>query len=212
MWCYDVGMPRISGMIGVQITSLELFVELGKRYAPAMEALRERHQRAEQAARASVDNTEALMAYGRINSLLGREAETIAFYDSLPGDDRRRMTLASMAQDALIDAQRYQDAAAGRNYGSISSLFDSMVAAIAQSGQLPQPNAAEANPATALLVSSTVKHIEMFAGIGDLDHARLLARRLLAVDGQAETRAQIQQHAARAGHPELLETLSSTSP
>jgi hypothetical protein len=42
------------------------------------------------------------------------------------------------------------------------------------------------------------------AGAGDLEHARTLAARLLTFDHSPETKTLLQQHAVRAGQPNLL--------
>ena len=57
------------------------------------------------------------------------------------------------------------------------------------------------------LISSTAKNVEVLAGAGDLEHARALAARVLAFDRSPEARTLLQQHAARAGQPELLDGL-----
>ncbi len=55
------------------------------------------------------------------------------------------------------------------------------------------------------LITSTARNIELRAGVGDLDHARSLAARLLTFDGSPDTKALLQQHVARAGQPALID-------
>jgi hypothetical protein len=62
--------------------------------------------------------------------------------------------------------------------------------------------------ATAALVrytiASSAKRIEALAGAGDLATARDLMAKLLELDASDETKALLQTHLTRAGHPELL--------
>jgi hypothetical protein len=55
----------------------------------------------------------------------------------------------------------------------------------------------------------TVINIEVLAGTGNIEGARSLVERLLKYDRSPETRALVETHLARAGRPELIETVPS---
>lgn len=192
LWCYDVGMPQIRSMGPLRSTSVRLFVKLGERYPAALAALRERRDDAEQLMRASETDVDAVEQYGSINHALKNDAESVAYYDTLPPGDRRRRRLASAAYDYLVENQRYKDAAEGKPYAVISAMADRMI-----SEQIGEES-------RGLVITSVAKDIEMLAGSGDLAHARSLAERLLAFDRSDTTTALIQRHAERAGQPGLL--------
>ena len=205
LWCYDVGMPQVSAMGALRSTSLVgLFAKLGERYPPALAALRERRDKAEQLMRANETNFDAVTEYASINRMLKNDKESVAYFDELPSGDRRRRLLAGNAYDYLVENQRYRDAAEGRPYASISSLFESMT----QEERVLPPDTVNPEQVRredhASKIAWAVRDIEMLAGSGDLAHARSLAERLLAFDRSDATKALIQRHAERAGQPGLL--------
>jgi RNA polymerase sigma factor (sigma-70 family) len=202
LWCYDVGMPRINGMSAVRTTSLSLFGELGNRYAPALEILRERREKAREVMMTSEQEFPATQEFAAINRALKDDAANWSLIEQLPAGDRRRGTLASTSYDYLVGNQHYREAIEGRSYASISSMFEMM-----SNRELPAdtPNREGARQSgVTYLVTSTAKSIEALAGAGDLDNARKLAERLFAFDHSESTRAMVQQHLERAGQPALL--------
>jgi RNA polymerase sigma factor (sigma-70 family) len=203
LWCYNVGMPKIRGMGPVRSTSLQIFGRLAERYLPAADFLRSLRDNALPRVRASETDSEAMAEYAGANKALKDDAANVALLDELPIGDRRRRALASASGDYLLEKQRYKEAAEGRSYSSISSIFELMT----QGRPIPAgtPNATELREkARTFVITTTAKNIEMLAGSGDLAHARSLADRLLAYDGSEGTKTLIQQHAARAGHADLL--------
>jgi hypothetical protein len=209
LWCYNVGMPRISNWGPVRTTSLLIFGRLGERYPPALDALRELRDKALRRHEASATDDEATRELATINRALKDDEANIKFFDQLPPEDRRRRTFASTSYDFLMAQRRYNDAAEGRPYSSISSSFVRMT----QNDPLP---ADTANPlevqqqARAFAIEETAKNIEMLAGSGDIVHAKALAHRLLEFDSSESTKALIQRHVERAGHAKLL--VPTTSP
>ena len=207
LWCYDVGMPRISGMSAVRTTSLSLFGELGNRYPPALAVLRERREKAQGVMMTGEREFAATQEFAAINRALKEDQATFALLERLPAGDQRRHTLASSAYDYLVENRHYAEAIEGRPYGNSSSTFERVTS---QEFPANLPNAQESRQsARTYLIGSTAKNIEALAGAGDLTHARALAERLLAYDSTEGTRALIQLHAERAGQPGLLAAPSS---
>jgi RNA polymerase sigma factor (sigma-70 family) len=203
LWCYNVGMPRISSMSASRITSLRLFGELGERYPPAFTALRELRDQVLPRAQASAADFPAIQELAAINHALKDDPANLALFAQLPAGDRRRQTLASASFDYLVANQRYHEAVEGKPYSSISSTFELMIQG--RSFAANNPNLAEAlQQDREYTIATTATNIEVLAGTGDLVHARALADRLLAYDSSPSTKALIQQHAERAGHPNLL--------
>lgn len=209
LWCFDDGMPRVSGYGGVRNSFLlDSIAKLGENYPPALAALRERRDQAQQRMLNSESDPDAAMDFASLNRTLRENQNTLAAFDQLPAEDQRRQTLASVAYDQLVEAQRYHDAILGRPYESISAMFEMT----AKERPLPKNIA---NPEMVrktqrdYLINSTAGSVEALAGSGDLVHARALAGRLLAYDGSPETRVLLQQHVSRAGQAGLLDNVTN---
>jgi hypothetical protein len=203
LWCYDVGMLQISSMSAVRSSSgTSTLAKLGERYPAALDALRERRDKARERVMADASDYPAVSEFGSINRALKDEAASIALYDQLPAGDRRRSTLAGISYEYLVQNQRYKDAIEGRPYSNISSHFESMLEVRPAAG-LPNPEQIEKRQRESL-IASTTRSIEALAGVGQLANARSLAQRLLAYDNTETTKALIQKHVERAGQPGLL--------
>ena len=207
LWCFDEGMPRVSGYSGVRTSFLLASIAaLGEKYPEALVELRERRDKSSQRMLASAGDLNAAMDFAALNRTLKEDQNTLTTFDQLSPDDQRRQLLASAAYDQLILAQRYGDALSGKSYAQISAQFELMAA------ERPLP----ANIANTEMVrkskrdyfiTSTANDFEVLAGAGDLEHARTLASRLAAFDPSPETKALLQLHAVRAGQPDLLASL-----
>jgi len=203
LWCYDVGMVQISSMSAVRSSSgTSTLAKLGERYPAALEALRQRRDKARERMLADESDYAAVSEFGSINRALNDEAASIALFDQLPVGDLRRRSLASNSYDYLVQNRRYNDAIEGRPYSSTSSVFESMLQLRPAEG-LPNPEQIEKRQRESL-ITSTTRSIEALAGAGQLANARSLAQRLLVYDNTEATRALIQQHVERAGQPGLL--------
>lgn len=204
LWCYDVGMVQISGMSAVRNSfAVVVLAKLGERYPAALDALRERRDRAREQVLASESDYAVAQQFGSLNHALKDDQATLALYDQLPAGDRRRRTLAFSAYDKLVESRRYAVAIEGRPYSMLSSSFERGIE------ERPLPAAVTNQEAIRsgqrkVAIDGAAKAIEALAGSGDLDRARTLAQRLLAYDASDATRALIQQHAERAGQPGLL--------
>ncbi|HWX22691.1 MAG TPA: sigma-70 family RNA polymerase sigma factor [Candidatus Binatia bacterium] len=204
LWCFDVGMPRVAAYSGVRASFLlSSIAKLGEQYPEALAALQERRDQALQRMLASPTALDATMDFAALNRVLKEEQNTLAAFDQLPADDQRRQVLASSAYDQLVTAQRYGDALVGKSYAQVSAQFEMMSAERPLPPNIPNPEMIRKAQHDSL-ISSVAQNVEVFAGAGDLPHARTLAARLLAFDPSPETKALLQQHAVRAGQPDLL--------
>lgn len=203
LWCYDTGMPSDVSFLGVRASYLlSALAKLAKTYPPALSALQERRDAAEQRVRDSADDRQAAMDYTGLNRALGENQKTLALFDSLPADDQRRKGLVSGVSDQLLTAQRYADLVKATPYSRMTFQFATLAGMI-DSMKTPPEKTAEIKSEVA---KRTTNDIEALAGANQLDNANKLIGKLLEFDNSAETRAKIQTHLARAGHPELLKT------
>jgi hypothetical protein len=127
-----------------------------------------------------------------LNRHLDEGHQTIALYDTLAPSDRTRDSLASIARDSFIAAQRYSDALKGKSYGRMLSEFDAGMAAI---GRMPSERQALVRRS---VVDGTLANIEVLTGAGLAAEAGSLTEKLLAFDATAATRSALQQRVDRA--------------
>lgn len=201
LWCYDEGFRRVgSSQLGSVASALG---ELGQRYPAALAALRERLEKARQQVLAGPGGSDAVSEVAYLSHALMDDQMLLVLYDLVPAGDRRRQSLSIYGFDQFITAQRYDDALVGQQYAMMSAQFEMTTAERPLPANITNPEplrAAQRNYA----ITSSAKNIEVLAGVGDLEHARALTARLLAYDSSDATKATVQQHLTRAGHPELL--------
>lgn len=209
LWCFDEGMPRVTGYGGVRTSFLlSEIAKLGAEYPPALAALRERRDAALQRLLSSENDPDAAQDFASINRELHEDETTLAAFDQLPAGDMRRRALANVAYEQLVAAQRYQDAVLGRPYETVSSLFELTSKERPLPANVTNPDAIRKTQRD-YLINSTATSVEALAGAGDLANARALAGRLLAYDNSPGTMAVLQQHLARAGHAGLLDNAAN---
>lgn len=203
LWCYDEGMVRVPSYAGVRNSFLlSSIAQLGHSYPPAVAALREHRDQAEQRMMATPDNRTAAMDFASLNGALNENQRTLTMFDKLPPDDSRRGGLLVRVYDLLIEARRYGDAAKAMSFGQMTADFDRNVQYLSTTAGRPGREFIKASQ-TKYIVTTATKNIEVLAGAGDLAHARDLAAKLLAFNGSDETKALLRQRVERAGHPEV---------
>ncbi|MCX6954699.1 MAG: thioredoxin family protein [Verrucomicrobia bacterium] len=205
LWCYDDGMLQVASFSGVRNSSLlSSIADLGRKYPPALEALSARRDQAEAAMMADAADRRAPMDFASLNGALKDNARTLAVFDQLPTNDRRRDVLLVRVYDLLIKDRRYDDAAKARPLEKIEQAFDQNLTMMARMASNPRP-AGMADPFPQYVVQTTVKNIEVLIGSGQIAAAQSLGKRLLdKVDGSDAARKQLAEAAARAGHPEVF--------
>lgn len=204
LWCLDEGMVKVSSYSGVRRSFLLSEIEkLGAQDPAALAALRDRRDAAEKRMLSSAKDYDSSADFAALNRTLKEDARTVQAYDQLDAADPRRRTMAMLVFDQLVEAQRYKDALEGRTYDQMASRFEMNAAERPLPAGVTNPEALRAANRK-YVVTTTTAGIEVLAGVGDLDHARTLATRLLAYDGSDNTKAVLQQHLSRAGHADLL--------
>jgi hypothetical protein len=203
LWCYDEGMPKVQQYGGVRNSFLlSELVRLGKIYPPALAALRERRDIAEEGM-LDRNNREAAKDFAALNDVLNDDARTLEMYEKLPPNDPRGQGMLTRVYDLLIADRRYAEALQTRSFAQMVSQFESHTQGWAMPPNTPMPERIQ-KAQRRLAVSTGAKHIEVLAGVGDVANARVLIEKVLAYDASNETRTLLQTHLARAGHPELM--------
>jgi len=200
LWCFDVGMRLSAQYNGLRVGSLLSSISrLGRIYAPASQALRERRDAARAALDANPNDNSAQLDFVCLNRTLGENNKSVEFYDRLPADSPARPLFGPYVFDQLLAEKRYQDAAAAQPFSRFKQAFDSM-ADFAQ----PQPDHGKRTMANYVRLTAA-NELEALAGAGDIDQARKLLDLILKADNSEETVATLRRHLERAGHGELLE-------
>jgi hypothetical protein len=182
----------------MQLSSVaSALARLAERHPPTVAALRERMEQLRETVRKTPGDTQHISALAQLTRALKDDTTLITLYDLIPPDDRRRDTLAIYASDQLIAARRYVDALGGSNPTRMISGFELASRVGSERSAAPEKFA----------IRSAAKNIEVLAGAGRLEGARELSERVLQYDPSPETRALLQSHLERAGHPDLLKTL-----
>jgi len=201
LWCYDDYTARSSGVRNSFL--LSSIADLGRKYPPAIVALRERRDQAEATMLGDASARGAALDFASLNGALKENERTVKVFDSLPAGDPRREVLLVRVFDLLINDRRYADAASARPLAKMEQAFDLHLTTMARAAANPRPRpAGMADPFPRYVVQTTVKNIEVLIGSGQISAAQSLAERLLSkVDGSDATKKQLAEAATRAGHP-----------
>lgn len=204
IWCEE-GYRRLGGsMMGVGINGvISALGVLGARYPEALAVLRERRDQLRQQVLAGPGGSDAVGEFAVVARTLKDDQAVLDLFDQVPPGDRRKKSLGIFVFEQLLTARRYDDAAEGRSYSSMTMRFEMDTQERPLPANIPNQELIRERSRKAA-INATAKNIEVLAGAGDLAHARTLADRLLAYDNSEATKTLIQKHAERAGHPELL--------
>lgn len=192
LWVFDSG--RLLRLADRRVGLLTEIAALGAHYPQARDALRERIALAAKLLENSPGDEEALKDLVALNRVLEQEDRTIALYDSLSSADPMRKKLAAELFEPLVNAGRYQDAMVGTTYARIARSFDNRSAH--DTGSQAWRN---------LVVQKTLNEIEALAGIGNIEHAAELSKKLLSYSNDELTKEMLRRALARAGKSGSIE-------
>ena len=204
LWCFDDGMKQAQSYSGVRVSFLlSSIADLGKHYPPALEALQSRRDSARKILETNPTDSSALGDFAGINHYLGKDQDTLAFFDKLPPQSPARTAIGYHVFDLLLEAKRYDDAAVAMPYARFMQTFQ----AIVTQAHSPAMSGLPADAVASMLayqITSASKEIEALAGAGQADNARALLKTILDLDHSDKTLVQLRDHLTRAGHPELM--------
>ncbi|HEY0945389.1 MAG TPA: sigma-70 family RNA polymerase sigma factor [Opitutaceae bacterium] len=200
LWCYDTGMRQVEGYFITRYSAvLEAIAALGKDYPPALDALRQRRDAAEARLRLSATDMEAGKDYGQINHVLGEDATTYAYFDSLPEDDPRRQHIFDTSIRRLMESRRYRELDKAMPYVGMPKVWEEMVEVARNI-----PNEAARQQCRRNVIRFAASQVELRAGAGNEVNANDMIERLLIFDASPETIATINEHLVRSGRADLV--------
>jgi hypothetical protein len=200
IWCFETGMKGIPELAGVRASFLlGAIVRLGKRYPPALEALRERRDKIFSILETADGDASDWPDFVAINQHLGENSLTLAFYDQSKGARATPLSSGHIFRQ-LLEAQRYTEAVTANPIEKFRGRFEEYQSSIVLRPEVPQATHVK------LLASISGQQMEALAGAGDLVNAHWVVTRMLQVDKSPATLSTLNVHAARSGHPELIPT------
>ena len=139
------------------------------------------------------NRSELVFEIALMNDRLGEGHLTLSLFDSLAADDRSRQSLAMIAFNSFVQARRYEDALRGKSFGQMLTHLE------AGAKHLPEVDPQRQASVRTSLIETALQHIEVLAGAGKRDDARLLTEKLLAFDNSPATAGALQRRLAPFG-------------
>ncbi len=193
LWCWDHGLEHSASFRGVRSSFLISSIrELGSRYPPALEALRQRRDACETALLSGKVTHELTSDLATLNGSLGETERILRVYDALTSREElaqeevlaiRRYLLDAVAEH-LLEAGRYQDLLDG--VGDYNAAVDEKIEfQKSTAGLISDPSFANMTKYNA--VKESARYYEALLGVGRKDDAQALAERLIAFDPREVT-------------------------
>jgi RNA polymerase sigma factor (sigma-70 family) len=192
--CYRTLRAVHPGLTELQ-SVMFILAGVGRSFPPALAALRELRDTALREFYADPKNANAAREVGYLDARLGEDELTVRLFDQLPPDADLRQSYALIANNAFVAAKRYDVALLGHTFGSMLNELEM------NTKRLDTQNASARASMVAFAVRGATQNMEVLAGTGHLAEARVLAEKLLTIDGSDATRAAIREHFERAGQP-----------
>lgn len=197
LWCYEEGVVGANAPAKRNSIRLNL-INLSRVYPPALDVLKVQRDKFESALLEGKVNQSGYFyeafEFGYLNVALNDKVRTLALYDVLPPDDPRRGILGLISYDDLVGAQRYSEAA---NSKSVTLMIEEFNA-------LSQGAPLSTKDAPSEFCRKMALNIETLAGVGDIESARVLKDKLLAVDASPAVIDLLKSHLTRSGHANAI--------
>jgi len=164
-------------------------------FNPALIALRDLRDTAMQGFSANIGDDLLLEEVALLNRSLDEQGRTVAVYDLLPPDDRRRGTLRINNLAGFVEERRYADVLEANPFGR---MINELEHAGPLEASLPQE---EQTKLRNEIIERSAANIEALLGTGNSAEAAMLTEKLLSYDGSISTQDIIQRHKERASQP-----------
>lgn len=214
LWCFDNGRDSV-GFGGVRSSFLlSRIARLGRTYPPALQALRDRRDKARKTVQQAMESKtsarrglvrdevfEATMDFKAINRELGEDEATLELFDELgkygPKAASSRGLLMDEVLDLLIEARRYQDIVDAtddllRKVAGRVEMYEDTVKRFARDEHSP------ADYMKKRALEEGGQYYEAAVGAKRSKTGSAIARKLVALDKSGATYAMLIDHAVRA--------------
>lgn len=207
LWLWDHGEQHNKGFGGVRSSFfLREFVQFGRRYAPAREALEQRRDELEKQVLAGDTNYELVSDMVYLNRAMNTRERLVKILDGVPEEKWARHKIARRVlvdnvTDVLVAAKRYADAV--RYIGDPVAAFDKATNPFEGAIANAMPPRVRRDMAKRALDKQSLV-LEAFFGAKKETEAGALAERLIEVKSDADTWVIVLQAAKKAGNDRAL--------
>jgi len=207
LWCFDHGLDagQTSGFGGVRLSFLlAKIADLAAQYPPAWKSLEARRDERQAALSAGGDSFQTIQDLMALNRTLRQEGKNLALFDALPSTGGTRAFAATLLTDQLLAAKRYADVLqAGDPKTTLAKALDQYHEVLESVGQSNPVRARIEESLRKMVVGTGAHGLEVLAGLGRNDEARVLTAEILKFDSSQATRALLAGAAHRAGNDEV---------
>lgn len=196
--CMDVGLRNVPYAAARRDSLAAALAQLAKAYPPARAAADERRTAWREKLRSGRDDVDLARNLAAFNLAFDDEADTLAVYDALPPTAKARRVLHDRVLNQLIDAKRYQDAAADGEL--LHALRNTIFQATRGDGGACCSLHAPRGPGSGLaVVERGARLVEAAVALGQEDQARKIMIETLKFEDTPENRATLRERLKRAG-------------
>lgn len=205
LWCFDEGLKRNLFFSATQREELLAnLVRLAERHPPALAALHERRDAAEQALLAGRDDAHTARNLAALAVQLREEPRLLGVFDRLPAASKARRILVESVFDQLVDAGRWREL--GDLLDPLASFQYRLTLARTGGGCACCAIHAPRGPGTlAVFAARAARSAAALAALDRPADARRVIDDLLKFDDSPATRAPLLEHLTRLNRPELAE-------
>lgn len=210
LWCFDHGVEHRPAFSGVRRSFLLGYMaELGRTFPPAMEALEQRREAAEQIVLSDEGTFQSAHDLVALNRTLGTPDRSLAFFDRL-GEvgERQRETqkqMLSLVLDQLVEHRRYNSIVEVQ--GDVEEKVEMLIDSYQRCQEFHGDPEATDSLKTHVLRKAG-QFYEALLGVEDEAGAEGISEKLLAAfSAEPMTYITLSQHAARTGRVGTAESL-----
>ena len=204
LWCYDKGHIENPAFIGVRGSFLlSNIVRLGRKYPPALEALKSRREALFEKLKSGLADKAVAVDFANLNRTLGESNKTLAFFDTMSKDDEMRQILAKPVFSLLLEKKRYADIQENTDLPAgvegVFKMYERMKENM-KNAKSRMPSEEVARLQASFAVKRSSDYYQVYLGLKKRPEAAVLAQRILALDQGADTYNELARNAYLSGH------------
>jgi thiol-disulfide isomerase/thioredoxin len=196
LWCFDEGLKHSVAFIGVRLSFLLADIQrLGRSYPPALDALRERQNKARDRVLAGKGGPQAVMDYRSLSEGLGDQEQVLADYGRLKAEHPEWTTVSYLRMQLFNELRRqrrydelYDEAELkGKVEGAFQILQPNWLLRLLTWKQSKEQREQNRQVVKQHALMQIAACYEVMLGAGHKEEAAALAARTIKADASAET-------------------------
>ncbi len=222
LWCFDEGLEHSPSHSGVRLSFLlGDIIDLGRKYPPALEAMRGRRDAAGEALLEGAGDLQTAMDFCSLNDSLGEKQRSLELYERLVEEEGpvdhsnpldRKSQLFDSALDVLMEAKRYDDVISG--FGDYQAWLDREDASYDQMAALSKdddPDDDIESMLRGMTVAKAAKLYRAMASVEGCEGLEALEQAIVEFHPKLYTWRKLMHTARTAGRVELQERLRTAA-